>query len=308
MAKPYTIDALISEHREHLGFAWLISPQTDHLPLATASGRWLGEYHPEAPHAIEIVHPQNYRQLSHCLAHGNFYLAAGQERVRPDLLIFSEDMSCEAKVLAALQANGLPAVRTALPAITILRELAYALAQQGEHLSMHGVLLAIHDRGVLLTGASGIGKSAVALELITRGHRLIADDAPLLYRHANTTQVRGICPPLLADFLEVRALGVLNVSKLFGPMVCAAMAPLNLVIELVDSVTLDASQRLQPCTRLTNILGVAIPHLQLPSNHATNLAVLVETATKNQVLYEEGYDAAASLAHRQQQLMNKQPV
>jgi HPr kinase/phosphorylase len=82
----------------------------------------------------------------------------------------------------------------------------------------------------------------------------------------------------------------------------------QLVIELVETLSLDADKRLQPYSGRTSILGMDIPRLQLPISHVTNLAVLVETATKNHVLYTEGYDANASLAHRQQEFINKQPV
>lgn len=308
MADPYTIDELIADHSQDLTLSWLTHSRPGALSSPATMQYWIGEYHPEQHHLIEIVHRDNYSQLSQSLAHGGFYLAAGLETARPNLLIFTEDLACDYATLQAIQKLGIAALHTPMQATFILRELAYALAQSGTHAAQHGVMLSIFDQGVLLTGASGLGKSAIALELISRGHRLIADDAPLMHRLPTATQVFALCPPLLADFLEVRTLGILNIGKLFGPHACAALAPVQLVIELVETLSLNADKRLQPYSGRTSILGMDIPCLQLPVSHVTNLAVLVETATKNHVLYTEGYDANASLAQRQQELINKQPV
>ena len=121
-------------------------------------------------------------------------------------------------------------------------------------------------------------------------------------------QVYAVCPPLLADMLEVYALGIFNLGKLFGPKATTALMPLHLVIELVETVTATPQQCLQPFTGRTNILGVAIPYMQIPVNYPVNLALLVETVTKNHVLYKEGYDASDILIQRQQQLLNQQTV
>ena len=182
------------------------------------------------------------------------------------------------------------------------------LTEHSHQQTIHGTMLAIDDHGVLLTGRSGIGKSAVALELLSRGHALIADDAPLLHRIPNGENVIAVCPSSLADMLEVRAVGIVNVCKLFGAEASRRYMPIHLVIELVETVTLDAQQRLFPYAARTNILGMAIPFLQIPINHATNLAVLVETVTRNHVLYKNGYNAADVLIQRQQLLLNEDTV
>jgi HPr kinase/phosphorylase len=182
------------------------------------------------------------------------------------------------------------------------------IADNGHQQTIHGTMLAIDDHGVLLTGRSGIGKSAIALELISRGHALVADDAPVLHRIPDVEHLIAVCPPPLADMLEVRALGILNVGKLFGPNALRTAMPVQLVVELVETITLEAQQRLSPYEVRANILGMDIPFLQLPIGHATNLAVLVETVTRNHVLYKNGYNAANVLNQRQQHLLSKQTV
>ncbi|MBI1422706.1 MAG: hypothetical protein GC149_04495 [Gammaproteobacteria bacterium] len=182
------------------------------------------------------------------------------------------------------------------------------ISEHGQQQTIHGTMLAIDDHGVLLTGRSGIGKSAIALELLSRGHALIADDTPVLHRIPDGEHVIAVCPPPLADMLEVRAVGIVNVCKLFGPGASRRYMPVHLVIELVDTVTLDEQQRLFPYAARTNILGMAIPLLQIPIAHATNLAVLVETVTRNHVLYKNGYNAADVLIQRQQHLLNEETV
>ena len=224
------------------------------------------------------------------------------------VIIFAGEVSCASSTLAAIQKLGIAALHSPMPARQILRELAYTLAEHDAHQTRHGVMLSICGQGIFLTGNSGIGKSAIALELLARGHRLVADDAPLFHRIPDSGQVYALCPPLLADMLDVRALGILNVCKLFGPKASIALMPVDLVIELVETFNTDAHQRLQPYSKPTNILGVDIPCRQIPIRHTVNLALIVETLTKNHVLYNEGYDANAILIQRQQQLLDKQTI
>jgi len=146
-------------------------------------------------------------------------------------------------------------------------------------LSLHGVFLAIFDRGVLLQGPSGCGKSECALHLLDRGHQLIADDAPLFFR-ANDTVI-GHSPLSLQNLLEVRGLGIIDVQQLYGTKAILLEKPLELIIEFTAFTSSDAQYErvLQPKLESKIILEQAIPTLRLNS-FCKHMAILVETAVR----------------------------
>ncbi len=169
---------------------------------------------------------------------------------------------------------------------------------------IHGVFLEILGRGVLITGDSGIGKSELALELISRGHRLIADDMPEFKRIAPDI-IDGTCPVLLRDFIEVRGLGILNVRSMFGDSSVKHHKYLRLVVKLVraQDLLVDEQDRLGNNYRTRDILGVAVPEVTLPVATGRNLAVLVETAVRNHMLFANGYNSAQDFIEKQRSLM-----
>jgi len=170
------------------------------------------------------------------------------------------------------------------------------------------VFMEVFDCGVLLTGKSSIGKSELALELIHRGHRLIADDAPVFSRMSPESLV-GHCPLVLQDFLEVRGLGILNVRKLFGNIAIKDCKKLHLIVQIVNlnDIPPESIDRLQGMHRNRDVLNVSIPEVSLPTAPGRNLSVLVETAVRNQVLKLNGYDAVRAFQHRQHsELINEE--
>ncbi|MCB1602842.1 MAG: HPr kinase/phosphorylase, partial [Xanthomonadales bacterium] len=130
---------------------------------------------------------------------------------------------------------------------------------------VHGELLEVFGLGVLITGGSGIGKSELALELISRGHRLIADDTPTLTRVASTV-LEGTCPPALSDLLEVRGLGILNIRRMFGDSAIKRNKRVRLILHLVkmEEISPPADARLQGMRENRAILGVSVPAITLP--------------------------------------------
>ncbi len=163
----------------------------------------------------------------------------------------------------------------------------------------HGDLLDVFGLGVLLIGESGTGKSELALELISRGHRLVADDAPILTR-VGPDFIEGRCSPLLHDFLEVRGLGVLNIRRMFGDSAVKPHKRVRLIIHLVraEDITIPAELRLHGARHHRNVLGVEVPELSLPIAPGRNLAVLVECAVRDHIQRLNGYCAEAELTER----------
>ncbi|MEW6764935.1 MAG: hypothetical protein AB1344_03980 [Pseudomonadota bacterium] len=168
---------------------------------------------------------------------------------------------------------------------------------------VHGVLIALRlpgqTLGVLLVGEPGIGKSELALELISRGHALIADDAPC-FRAGPDDRLIGCCPSSLRDFLEVRGLGIINVHRLFGAAAVNDTHPLDLVIRLLapDALTLDETMRLEGAWDEEPIAGRSLPRLSLSVQAGRPLALLVETAAQTFLLRRSGYNAAHDLSTR----------
>ncbi len=156
-----------------------------------------------------------------------------------------------------------------------------------------GTFLSVMDMGILLTGESGVGKSELALELISRGHRLIADDAPE-FRPDRMGNLRGSCPRDFCNFLEVRGLGVLNLRAMFGDGAIQDQKRLHLVVRLAKGETDDFinTDRLHPCYRVLSYLEVEVPEISLPVAPGRNLAVILETAVRNHKLRLGGYNSA----------------
>jgi len=169
---------------------------------------------------------------------------------------------------------------------------------------LHGVFLQIFDLGILLTGESGIGKSEIALGLLHRDHRLIADDSILLKKTDPNTLI-GECPPLLKNFLEVRGLGILNIEAMFGDTAIVESKSLDLIIHLINtsSEELKACDRLNGCYQQRQILDIDIPEVTIPVAAGRNLSVLVEVAVRNHVLKTNGYNPVEEFLERQSILM-----
>jgi len=170
---------------------------------------------------------------------------------------------------------------------------------------IHGVFMEVLGLGVLLTGPSGVGKSELALELLTRGHRLIADDAPEFFQ-ATPDTVHGRCPDLLTDFIEVRGLGVLNVRAMFGDNALLNDKRLSLIIRL-EYLGAEKSplERLDCAQRHARVLDMDIPEVTLPLGPGRDLAIIIETAVRNHALHLRGYNSAQDFIKRQQQLIDK---
>ncbi len=173
-----------------------------------------------------------------------------------------------------------------------------------QKITLHGVFMDVLGMGVLIMGDSGTGKSELALELVSRGHRLVADDAPEFYR-INPNTINGNCPLGMSAFLEVRGLGILNVQALFGDSAVKKDKHLRLIVRLeqMGPDRIQSIDRLQGENGMRRILGVSVPEIFLPVAPGRNLAVLLECAVRNHSLKMQGYNAADDFCERQQQAM-----
>ena len=164
---------------------------------------------------------------------------------------------------------------------------------------LHGVFMEIAGTGVLIIGKSGIGKSELALELVSRGHRLIADDAPEFER-IEPAAINGTCPELLQNFLEVYGLGILNIREIYGESAVGSNKHLGLIIELLPAEVNATKDRTRSTGKKTDVFGVDIPTVLLPVAAGRNLAVLIEAIVRNHLLTNNGYSASKDFIKRQE--------
>ncbi|MDE1892295.1 MAG: HPr kinase/phosphorylase [Betaproteobacteria bacterium] len=192
-----------------------------------------------------------------------------------------------------------------LSSADLINNLNYYLSQElAEETTIHGVFMVILEVGVLITGDSAVGKSELALELISRGHGFVADDAVDLYKIGPET-IQGKCPPMLKDFLEVRGLGLINIRSIFGETAVRPRKNLKLIVHLErpPGGDLSAFERLPSHTPTQSILGIDIPKVVLPVAVGRNLAVLVEAATRNFILMQRGINSTQQFLDRQKEFM-----
>ncbi len=219
-------------------------------------------------------------------------------------IIFADDQAPDARITASASASNIAVLKcrqTADEAIELIQQLLRDLITN--QVIVHGVFMEVIGIGVLITGASGIGKSELALELLSRGHRLIADDAPQFSSGAPNS-VTGTCPRALQDFMEVRGLGILNVRAMFGDSAIKRKKDLRLVVELQEM----SDKQLAHVERVSvsqkrNILGVDLPLVTIPVAPGRNLAIIVESAARNQILLNKGYNAAEAFSRQQRSIM-----
>ncbi|HKX84958.1 MAG TPA: hypothetical protein VJL58_12105 [Pyrinomonadaceae bacterium] len=169
--------------------------------------------------------------------------------------------------------------------------------------AVHGVLLEMHGFGVLLLGESGIGKSECALDLISKGHRLVADDVVELEQRGEC--LSGAAPDLISGFLEIRGLGIVNVRELFGVSAVCDRLNVDLCIELVRWANVEDISRIGLEMQEQAIAGVTLPKFVLPVSSGRNLSTLVETATRIFMLNGAGSNAAKELLDRHEKALRQ---
>jgi len=218
-------------------------------------------------------------------------------------LIVAEGRSVPDELLKVADAAAIPVFATPMDSAQVIDLLRIYLTRAlAPHCTMHGVFMDVLGMGVLIAGESGLGKSELGLELISRGHGLVADDVVDLARIAPDS-IEGRCPPLLANLLEVRGLGLLDIKAIFGETAVRRKMKLRLIVELRGRAT-EAMERLPLAGTTEEVLGLPIPKVVIPVAAGRNLAVLLEAAVRNTILKLRGFDTMADFQTRQRQAMD----
>ncbi len=311
MSKTITARTIFEQHEKTLQLGWIAgqagatriinSTQTDQPSTLVGHLNLIRPYLIQVLDSHELTYLQGLGKNSRRDALDTLFS-------QPALMILlCDDNPAPAQMIEHAEASRTPLLGSPLPAGEIIERLHYDLTDQlSTKQTLHGVFMEVMGLGVLLSGPSGVGKSELALELLSRGHRLIADDAPEFHR-SSPDSIHGHCPPLLADFIEVRGLGVLNVRAMYGNHAILASKRLHLIIQIQPaSHNAPPVDRLNTKPRYQRILDVDIPEVILPVAPGRDLTVIIEAAVRNHVLYLSGYNAIEDFIERQEQELNRQ--
>ncbi len=207
-------------------------------------------------------------------------------------LLIARDLPIDPLCMEMAKKHNITLLRSREVTSTVVSAIiAYLKAALAPRITWHGVLVEVYGEGLLLIGDSGIGKSEAAVELLKRGHRLIADDAVEI-RKVSSNSIVGTAPELIRNYIELRGIGIVNVAKLFGMGAVKAENEINLVVNIVPWNTQKEYDRLGLEEQHMDILDVKIPMNTIPITPGRNLAVILETAAMNNRQRKMGYNAA----------------
>ena len=213
-------------------------------------------------------------------------------------LLITRGMEPYPACVAMARKHNITLLRSTEPTSEVMSTLiAYLCDELAPRITRHGVLMEVYGEGILLTGESGMGKSETAVELLKRGHRLIADDAVEIRKISGNTLV-GTAPELIRNYIELRGIGIINVAKLFGMGAVKAENEINLVVNIEPWNSQTVYDRLGAESSYTEILGVKIPTHTIPITPGRNLAVILEVAAMNNRQRKMGYNAALELTEQ----------
>lgn len=311
MSSPVTIRDIFEAHKKELGLEWVTGGQEDRqlteIDTRHSDNTLIGHLNLVRPNYIQVLAATELAYLDSLGKNSLHDSLKNLADSRPLMVIIADGTTPSKALLDFAKRTGTPLITSTQNSHKIVDHLQYYLSNLlTEKTVFHGVFMEVFGIGVLLTGPSGVGKSELALELLSRGHRLVADDAPE-FRHTAPDAITGSCPNLLADFIEVRGLGILNIRAMYGNNAILDHKRLRLVVRLdTDPATSnDPIERLDHTGRTQRILDVDIPEVRLPVAPGRDLAVIIEAAVRNHVLYLNGYNAAQDFIERQQELINK---
>lgn len=210
-------------------------------------------------------------------------------------LIITRNMEVPDDFIELAKIHEIPLLRTEKHTSSFSsRAIYYMNAKLGPQITRHGVLVEVYGEGILLLGESGVGKSETAVELVKRGHQLVADDAVIIKKTTSTSLV-GTAPELIRYFIELRGIGIINVRRIFGIGAVLERANIDMVVNIENWDTSKTYDRLGMDTQYTDILGVKLPSLTIPVKPGRNLAIILEVAAMNNRQRRMGYNAAEEL-------------
>jgi HPr kinase/phosphorylase len=290
---------LHDDNREALSLAWVAGREggTTVRREAAQAASLIGHLNLTHPNSIQVIGAYEAGIV------GGFVERLFESH--PAAVIVADGVAPPAALVESATRTQTPLFTSPLPAPRVIERLSRYLAKAlAETTELHGVFMDVLGLGVLITGESGVGKSELGLELISRGHGLVADDVVEVSRFGAVLE--GRCPALLKDFIEVRGLGVLNIRTIFGETAVRRKMKLRLVAHLSRLPSNSNPTERLPLSELAEeILGITVRKVLIPVAAGRNLAVLVEAAVRNEILKLRGIDSMAEFLARQTQEIKK---
>jgi HPr kinase/phosphorylase len=311
VAGTITARNLFDDLRDRLQLQWLSGPAGDEGHSISRDDLTV---RPAAVGFLNLIHPNKVQVLG--LEEIDYLDALDESELRttvarvlrsaPLAVLVGDGLAMPGAILEQAADRKTALLRSDLRAHELVAYLQYHVSRSlARRTTLHGVFMEIFTIGVLITGSAGSGKSELALELLNRGHRLIADDAPE-FTQISPEIIEGACPEALQDCLEVRGLGVLNVRHMFGDAAVKASKYLRLIVHLEIPGSAGGTpnnDRLRGDTRSKSVLDLDIPCITLPVMAGRNLAVMTEAAVRDFMLKMKGYDAASAFIERHTRLL-----
>ena len=313
--KPTAIsaDVLFEDHRAALKWEWVAGlgaseRRFDEVAVRAArSGADLvGYLNYIHPYRVQILGEREVAYLTSASAEDCMRRVSRIIKLEPPMLILADGQIAPDSLLSLCERAQLPIFATAESAAFVIDVLrAYLSKHFADRTSMHGVFMDILGMGVMITGESGLGKSELGLELISRGHGMVADDAVDLYR-INQTTIEGRCPELLINLLEVRGIGLLDIKAIFGETAVRRKMRLKMIVHLVRRETLEREYERIPYEPLTqDVLGIPVRKVIIQVEAGRNIAVLVEAAVRNAILQLRGINTYQEFVERHRKAMER---
>ena len=308
-----TARELFDQLQEKLGLRWLAGQAGGNRSIESGDTiarrpSLAGYLNAVYPNKVQILGSEELAWLDSLDARLRWETIEKIVQFRPLALVISKNQSCPEDLRNAAEESATPLWVAPKRGHELLNHLSYHLARTlAPRVTLHGVFMEIYSIGVLITGEAGSGKSELALELLSRGHRLVADDAPEFTQIAPDV-LDGTCPELLQDLLEVRGLGVLNVRDMFGDTAVKKNKYLRLIVHLTKPMTEPSPhgyERLTGDSGTRHVLDLDVPLITLPVMPGRNLAVLTEAATRLHILRTKGIDPAAMFIARHSNLLER---
>ncbi|MGC4367441.1 HPr(Ser) kinase/phosphatase [Hydrogenophaga sp. R2] len=306
-------DVLFEDHREPLKWQWIAGlgaseRRFDEVAVRAArSGADLvGYLNYIHPYRLQVIGEREVAYLTSPNADDNRRRVARIVTLEPPVLVVADGQTAPDELLAMCERAQIPMFATQESAAFVIDVLrAYLSRHFADRSTMHGVFMDILGMGVMITGESGLGKSELGLELISRGHGLVADDAVDLYR-INQTSIEGRCPELLQNLLEVRGIGLLDIKAIFGETAVRRKMRLQLIVHLVRRETMERDYERMPHEPLyQDVLGVPVRKAVIQVVAGRNIAVLVEAAVRNTILQLRGIDTYQEFVARHRAAMSR---
>lgn len=304
---PLSIQQLYDDNREPLQLGWFAGFPGGERQIsgdATSAADQVGHLNLIHPGRIQVFGHQETEYYERLSAGARAYHTAELISGQPPAVIIAQGLETPPGIMAICDSKNIPLFSTPLPAAQVIDYLRVYLSKKlAQRITMHGVFMDVLGVGVLITGESGLGKSELGLELISRSHGLVADDAVEFARIA-PNMIEGRCPPLLQNLLEVRGLGLLDIRTIFGETAVRRKMRLKLIAHLVRRSSMEENyERLPLPSQSEEILGLAIRKVVIPVEAGRNLAVLLEAAVRNTILQLRGIDTLRDFMIRQQKAM-----